>query len=170
MEDHTQSHLIRSFSRKQGPSLLVKFLVSKKEITEIQLVKAPKPTGLHWEIIGPHSPILEEMIEKWMDSYAKKRQPDVALPIVLNGLPPYTTRVLLILRDIPFGVSLTYKELAEITGSPRGARAVGNACARNPFPLVIPCHRVLATDKGLGGFSCGLEIKKTLLSFEDKTI
>lgn len=166
MANNTQNQNTRSFVRRQGPSLLVKFLVSKKEITTIQLVQAIGTTGLEWEIIGPHSPILEEMIEKWLDSYIKKRQPDVSLPIILDGLPPYTTRVLSILRDIPFGVSLTYKELAEITGSPRGARAVGNACARNPFPLIIPCHRVLATDQKLGGFSCGLDIKKALLSFE----
>lgn len=164
-----QSDFSRSFSRKKGPSILVKFFATNKIITKIDLIQAESLTtkGIQWEIIGSHhSPFLEDTIGQWIDDYVKKQQPDVSLPIILDGLPPYTTRVLSILRDVPFGVSLTYKQLAEMTGTPQGARAVGNACARNPFPLVIPCHRVLAADQGLGGFNCGLEIKKQLLSFE----
>ncbi len=153
--------------QNRGPSMNVKFHVDERGVTEVKLETSESNRGLEWEIIGKGSPLLKGLIEKWIESYSKKRPPDVFLPVVLDGLPPYTTRVLSILRDIPFGISLSYKELAEITGNPQGARAVGNACSRNPCPLIIPCHRVLAAEARLGGFSCGVEIKKTLLSFEN---
>lgn len=158
----------QTFLIKRGPSLNVQFFVDERGITQIKLANSVRENGIAWEIIGSEgSPLLGGLIEKWLESYSKKRQPDVFLPVVLDGLPPYTTRVLSILYDIPFGISLSYKELAEITGNPQGARAVGNACSKNPCPLVIPCHRVLAAAGALGGFNGGLEIKKTLLSFEN---
>lgn len=146
----------------------VKFHIDERGVTEVQVDDSDPHQGLKWEIIGTHgSPLLKRLIEKWIESYSKKRPPDVFLPVVLDGLPPYTTRVLSILRDIPFGISLSYRELAEITGNPRGARAVGNACARNPCPLIIPCHRVLAAEGKIGGYGGGIEIKKMMLSYEN---
>ncbi|MDT8335557.1 MAG: MGMT family protein [Desulfurivibrionaceae bacterium] len=65
------------------------------------------------------------------------------------------------------GQTTTYGELAAVTGSPGGARAAGNACNRNPLPLIIPCHRVVAAD-GLGGFAGNLRIKRKLLDLEKK--
>ena len=155
------------YAQKKGPSLNIKFFADERGIIEIKLSGSERDKGIEWQIIGSQrSSLLEGLIERWIESYSKKRQPEVDLPIVLDGLPPYTTRVLSILRDIPFGISLSYKELAEITGNPLGARAVGNACSRNPCPLVIPCHRVLAAEGKLGGFNGGEELKKTLLNFE----
>lgn len=169
LEQNPMKHPPRLYSlQKRGPSLKVNFFVDERGITEIKLSALPFESGLKWEIIGAKcSDLLEKLIEKWIESYSKKRQPDVILPVVLEGLPPYTTRVLSILKDIPFGISLSYKELAEITGTPQGARAVGNACSKNKCPLVIPCHRVLAAASRLGGFNGGVEIKKTLLTFEN---
>jgi O-6-methylguanine DNA methyltransferase len=69
------------------------------------------------------------------------------------------------LLEVPYGEVITYKDLARAVGSPKGARAVGNAVGANPVPIVIPCHRVLASN-GLGGYSCGVEIKKDLLRLE----
>ena len=60
----------------------------------------------------------------------------------------------------------SYKEIAELVGSPRAVRAVGTACATNPLPVVLPCHRVLRSDGGLGGYIGGLEAKTALLSLE----
>lgn len=146
----------------------VQFYVDERGIVEIKLSPMKNQCEMEWEMIGLRfPPSLKGLIEKWMESYAKKKEPEVFLPVVLDGLPSYTTRVLSALRDIPFGQSLSYKELATITGKPLGARAVGNACSRNPCPLVIPCHRVLAASNGIGGFSCGLDIKKILLAYEE---
>lgn len=157
----------RPIAQKRGPPIQVKFFVDERGVTEIKLAASEREQGMEWEVIGSQgSPLLLGLIEKWVESYLKKRPSEVFLPLVLDGLPPYTTRVLSILKDIPFGISLSYKELAEITGNPQGARAVGNACSRNPCPLVIPCHRVLAAGGNIGGFSCGLEIKQLLLEYE----
>ncbi len=69
------------------------------------------------------------------------------------------------LLDIPYGETVTYKEIAESVGRPGASRAVGNAVGANPIPIVIPCHRVLASN-GLGGYSSGIDIKKDLLRVE----
>jgi methylated-DNA-[protein]-cysteine S-methyltransferase len=70
------------------------------------------------------------------------------------------------LQKIPFGKTKSYKEIGEEIGAPNGARAVGNACGKNPLLLFIPCHRVIKSDQTLGGFGLGSSIKRTLLSIE----
>ena len=70
------------------------------------------------------------------------------------------------LPDIGYGTTLSYKQVAELVGSPAAVRAVGTACATNPLPVVLPCHRVLRSDGGLGGYIGGLEAKTALLSLE----
>lgn len=70
------------------------------------------------------------------------------------------------LRTIPYGETESYAEVAEAAGSPRAMRAVGSACANNPIPLVIPCHRVVRSDGTLGGYGGGLGIKEQLLDME----
>jgi methylated-DNA-[protein]-cysteine S-methyltransferase len=71
-------------------------------------------------------------------------------------------------QRIPLGETRSYQEIAHEVGNPRGCRAVGGANRRNPIPLLIPCHRVIRKDGGLGGFSSGVEIKEWLLRFEQK--
>ena len=70
--------------------------------------------------------------------------------------------------DIPFGKTVSYSELASLSGFPGGARFVGNTLAKNPFPLLIPCHRIIAKNKALGGFSApqGKEMKREMLILE----
>jgi methylated-DNA-[protein]-cysteine S-methyltransferase len=82
--------------------------------------------------------------------------------------PPFYRKVWQYLRRIPWGSALTYAALAAAAGSPRAFRAVGQACAANPMPLIVPCHRVLAQD-GIGGFSGGLPWKYKLLELESET-
>lgn len=72
------------------------------------------------------------------------------------------------LAKIPFGKTASYGEIASRIGKPKAARAVGNACGQNPVPIVVPCHRVIAGDGGIGGFSSDIGIKKTLLRLEQK--
>ena len=70
------------------------------------------------------------------------------------------------LPHIAYGQTMTYKEVAQTVGNPRAVRAVGSACATNPLPVVVPCHRVLRTDGGLGGYIGGLDAKTALLTLE----
>ena len=71
---------------------------------------------------------------------------------------------------IPYGKTKSYKEIAEAIGKPKSFRAVANACGKNPYPLIIPCHRVIRTDGNLGGYSGvgGLKTKKKLLEQEQE--
>jgi methylated-DNA-[protein]-cysteine S-methyltransferase len=75
-------------------------------------------------------------------------------------------RVLEATARIPFGLVSTYKQVAAEAGSPRGSRAAGNALGANPLPIVVPCHRVLHSTGGLGGYTGGLERKRLLLAIE----
>ena len=81
-------------------------------------------------------------------------------------VPPFHRKVLRALTNIPRGKVSTYGALAGRTGAPGGARAAGQGCARNPFPLIFPCHRVIRSDGSLGGFGGGLKLKRALLEME----
>ncbi len=78
----------------------------------------------------------------------------------------FRQRVWQVTRTIPYGDVKSYLWVANKLGLPKGARAVGQALGKNPFPIVVPCHRVIASDGGLGGFSGGLKIKQFLLDLE----
>lgn len=84
----------------------------------------------------------------------------------LDRRPPFQQRVLLAESGIPRGYVSTYGRIARRLGVPGAARAVGNALARNPFPLAIPCRRALRSDGAMGGFQGGLEMKRRLLEME----
>lgn len=94
-----------------------------------------------------------------------RRAFDIPLDWRLCGTA-FARRVLEATSAIPYGSVSSYKQLAGEAGSPRAARAAGNALGANPLPIVVPCHRVLHSDGGLGGYTGGLGIKRTLLSIE----
>lgn len=78
----------------------------------------------------------------------------------------FVRRVLAACAAIPWGERRTYGELAAAAGAPQAARAVGNAMAANPLPIIVPCHRVVAAGGGLGGYSSGIWRKRWLLTLE----
>jgi len=90
----------------------------------------------------------------------------LVLPVDLRGVGEFARRVYEVTRAIPWGQTRSYAEVAEQVESRRHARAVGQALADNPVPIVIPCHRVVASRGGLGGFSAGLVWKRRLLALE----
>jgi methylated-DNA-[protein]-cysteine S-methyltransferase len=95
--------------------------------------------------------------------------PDLSgVPLDMDGVPPFHRRVYEVTRTIPPGATLTYGQVAARLGSPGLARAVGQALGRNPFAVVVPCHRVLAAGSGIGGFSArgGRRTKLRLLALE----
>ena len=94
------------------------------------------------------------------------RTPKVFPPLDFSGGTPFQQRVWQALRAIPLGETRSYGELAHAVGAARAARAVGAACGANPVPLLVPCHRVLAANGKLGGFSGGPEWKPRLLRRE----
>ena len=88
------------------------------------------------------------------------------LPLDVQGTA-FQRRVWQELQRIPLGETRSYAEVAEAVGAPRATRAVGSACGRNPVLFVVPCHRVIASDGGLGGYGLGLDIKRRLLDSEE---
>jgi methylated-DNA-[protein]-cysteine S-methyltransferase len=106
-----------------------------------------------------------EALSRWM---AGDATPLARVPVSLEGLPPFASRVYEALRRVPPGRTVTYGELAAAAGSRGGARAVGGAMARNPLAPFVPCHRVVASGGGLGGFSGpgGTESKERFLAAE----
>ena len=93
------------------------------------------------------------------------------VPLSLDDATPFVQRVLEACRRIPIGETRTYTDLARLAGSPGAARAAGNTMARNRFPLLVPCHRVVGARGALGGYSAptGLTMKRRLLAAEART-
>jgi methylated-DNA-[protein]-cysteine S-methyltransferase len=103
-----------------------------------------------------------------LDEYfsGSRRTFDLQLDLSLSG--GFRRLVQGHLPDIAYGTTESYKQVAELVGNPRAVRAVGTACATNPLPVVVPCHRVLRTDGALGGYIGGLEAKTALLALEHR--
>ena len=98
---------------------------------------------------------------------ALQGQPMTAMPPMdLSSGTGFQRKVWAALQAIPAGKTQTYSHLAASLKKPKAARAVGGACGANPVPLLIPCHRVVAANGGLGGFSSGLQWKQKLLGVE----
>lgn len=84
----------------------------------------------------------------------------------MDVLNPFTRKVLNAVSKIPYGETRSYSDIARTVRAERAVRAVGTAIGKNPFLLVVPCHRVIAKSGGIGGYSAGLSLKKKLLSLE----
>lgn len=103
-----------------------------------------------------------EPFRAWLKAYSQGESIPLSLPL------PNTFQgdVLRFLQTIPWGSVCSYKDVAKGVGSPRAARAVGNICRGNLFPLLIPCHRVIRADGGMGRYTPDPSLKKELLQFE----
>jgi methylated-DNA-[protein]-cysteine S-methyltransferase len=106
---------------------------------------------------------------KQIDEYFLGQRNNFDLPLKLEGTP-FEKMVWKELQKIPFGKVLSYKELATKVRKPKAFRAVGNANSKNNFPIIIPCHRVIASNGTLGGYALGLTRKKKLLTHEVDTL
>lgn len=101
-----------------------------------------------------------------LDEYFAGRRRVFDLPLDLALSSGFRRSVQRLLPDIAYGRTRSYAEIAAQAGNPRAVRAVGTACATNPLPVLVPCHRVLCSDGGLGGYIGGLEAKSSLLALE----
>ena len=101
-----------------------------------------------------------------LDEYFAGRRRSFELPVDWALTRGFARRVLEATARIPFGATSTYKDVAAEAGSPRASRAAGNALGSNPIPIVVPCHRILHSGGGLGGYTGGLEKKRLLLGVE----
>jgi methylated-DNA-[protein]-cysteine S-methyltransferase len=105
-------------------------------------------------------------LAKRFQAYFSGRRADFPDRLDLSGATPFQRQVWRAARLIPYGQTRSYRWVASQIGQPGAARAVGQALGKNPLPVVIPCHRVVASDGSLGGYSEGIEMKKFLLELE----
>jgi methylated-DNA-[protein]-cysteine S-methyltransferase len=101
-----------------------------------------------------------------LDEYFTGARRRFEIPLDWRLTRGFTRRVLQATAKVPYGATSTYKEVAAQAGSPLASRAAGNALGSNPIPIVVPCHRVLHSGGGLGGYTGGLERKRLLLTVE----
>ncbi|MFE7213074.1 methylated-DNA--[protein]-cysteine S-methyltransferase [Streptomyces sp. NPDC001698] len=115
---------------------------------------------------APGSPLLAEAIRQVRAYFAGERQ-DFELPLDWSLISGFNRQVLRELASgVPYGTVVGYGDLADRVGQPGAAQAVGAAMGANPLPVVVPCHRVVESDGGIGGFGGGLEAKRRLLALE----
>ncbi|MFI7537240.1 methylated-DNA--[protein]-cysteine S-methyltransferase [Streptosporangium sp. NPDC049376] len=113
-----------------------------------------------------HAPRRLEAAAREIEEYFGRRRRTFDLPLDLSLSRGFRQLVQEHLPEIGYGRTLSYRQVAELVGSPKAVRAVGTACATNPLPVVVPCHRVLRADGSLGGYIGGLDAKATLLNLE----
>jgi len=121
----------------------------------------PRNVDPEWR---PDATAFVEVVQQLQSYFAGERK-NFDLALILEGTD-FQKRVWTALRKIPYGETISYKELAEMIGSPKAVRAVGAANGANPIPIIIPCHRVIGNDGSLTGFGGGLPLKKQLLELE----
>lgn len=121
-----------------------------------------------WEAPEPSSkPVPAAVAEaaRQLDEYFQGRRRTFDVALAFKGTP-FQSAVWTALAEIPYGDTITYAELAARIGRPRACRAAGAANGANPIPIILPCHRVVASGGGLGGYGGGLDMKRRLLALE----
>ena len=139
-------------TRRRGPAALA---LAKRELPE-----------------AAHDPKILPGLQDELRAYFAGRPVTFHTRPDLSGLTPFQKMVLRACARIPYGQTMSYADLAKRVGWPGAARAVGAAMARNPVPIIIPCHRVITAQGGLGGFSAehGVALKRWLLAMEARGV
>jgi methylated-DNA-[protein]-cysteine S-methyltransferase len=127
--------------------------------------RRPKSPQRDW--IEDRTPFKE--VIRQLEAYFRGKLQDFDLPVVLDGTE-FQLLVWRNLREIPYGETISYGQLARRIGSPDAARAVGLANGSNPIPIIVPCHRVIGSNGDLTGFGGGLPVKKKLLELENRQL
>ena len=142
--------------------------------TEIGICKIDLPAVSPVPISGSKadnyqsSPLTKQVADMLSVYFLGQKQEFKAVPVDLSSVTLFRAEILTLIRDIPYGETRSYGQVSLMAGSPGAARAVGGAMASNPIPVIVPCHRIIASDGRLTGFTApgGLEFKKILLQAE----
>lgn len=140
-------------------------VTGKGEICRLEFARGKKPNAhvLNWKKKWKHTDFVRDDVP--IAALVKSITSGKAVKLLMVGTE-FQREVWRNLLAIPEGQVVSYAELARRSGRPKAVRAVGTACGANPVPVLVPCHRVLASNGGIGGFGGGLAIKKTLLKGE----
>ena len=139
-----------------SPVGLLTLTAARGHLTRIEFGRTAEPSG--------HAPVMDDAIRQ-LEEYFAGRRHHFELPLSPAGTA-FQRRVWAALDRIPYGHTWSYKQLATAVGNSRAGQAVGQANGANPLPIVIPCHRVIAANGGLGGYGGGDRCKRRLLAIE----
>ncbi len=143
--------------------LLLRISLPNEEISKLALRKIYQ----NEEIVENKSGF-EDTINQLTEYFDGKRQNFTIKTKI--GTSPFYTKVLEEVARVPYGKTVSYSQIAQKLKNPKAARAVGTANARNPLPIIIPCHRIIAKNNRLGGYAGGIKMKKYLLGFERENL
>lgn len=156
-EFDTMEHASALYDSLLGPLYLI---MRGEELAGLRFLPPPMTSPVMPTVLPPDTLLRE------LDAYFGGSGKGISWPITLITGTEFERKVWLSLREIPHGSTRTYKWVARRVGRPLAMRAVGQALGKNPLPIVLPCHRVIASDGTLGGFAPGPEIKRKLLNLE----
>ena len=142
---------------------LLRICLPNEEISE-QLLQVQYPN----ENIVENKSSFDDIVNQFTEYFAgKRRHFTIKTKIKIS---PFYKKVLAEVAKVPYGETVSYSQIANKLNNPKAARAVGSANARNPLPIIIPCHRIIANNGKLGGYAGGLKMKKYLIEFEKENL
>lgn len=166
IEVYSQNHNGTYFIAALQQHEIVASTFSSNPKTALETILCNLPFNVPFQVFHEPSPQAKNVLQTLKDIYDGK-DAKTALPLATPHLPAYTKKVLKATQAIPVGYVTSYGEIAKAVGG--GARAVGNAMACNRFAPIVPCHRVVKSDFGLGGYSAGgLKVKLEFLRREKR--
>lgn len=155
----------------ETPVGALRLAVSENGVSRIGLPRSSGPGFAGWLRSSfadaervPWLPLLDKLSQELIEYFGGRRR-EFSVPLDLRGTE-FQLSVWREIAAIPYGETRTYGGIADAAGRPRAVRAVGTATGNNPVPIVVPCHRVIAAQGRLGGFSGGLDVKRRLLALE----
>ncbi|MEU0544431.1 methylated-DNA--[protein]-cysteine S-methyltransferase [Nocardia sp. NPDC005978] len=185
VDEPTMARLHHLLERKAEAAQLIDVAYTTMDSPVGRLLLAATPTGLVRVAYAreDHDRVLETLAHKLsprilraprrlddtmreLDEYFDRRRETFDLPLDLSLSQGFRQLVQQHLPEIGYGQTRSYAQVAQLVGNPKAVRAVGTACATNPLPVIVPCHRVLRADGSLGGYVGGAEAKNLLLSLE----
>ena len=145
-------------------------VATEKGVSTVQLPHAGSATFINQlkQNAGESSQLTEQVALRLKSYFKGEPQVFDIIPVDLSALTEFRARILQLIRAIPYGEIRSYGDVAVMAGVPRAARAIGGAMAANPLPVIIPCHRIVAANGRLTGYSApgGLDMKRILLRME----
>ena len=150
-----------------SPVGTLRLTASPRGLRSIEVVRSVRPTA----IATPRGKagVIVRQAEKELREYFSGRRRRFTVKLDLDGTE-FQREAWGAMRRIPFGSTISYGDQARSIGKPKAFRAVGSANGKNPVPIIVPCHRVLASDGSLGGYSLGLPMKRRLLALEGVSV
>jgi len=139
-------------------------IANQKQLTGIYFLGRDHVPDMTKWTLDPKHKVLKEAARQ-IEDYLKGKRKEFTVPLHFEGTK-FQEEVWRQIARIPFGETITYSELAERAGVPKATRAAGTATGKNPLAIIIPCHRIVGKNGGLGGFAGGLDKKRRLLGVE----